>query len=348
MASDLNRMISRLRAGAVATLAALAFAVTTAAPASATIAPSPLPTAVALSGVGTDGAVLLRSRPGGVLDDAVRVRNLLGRPITVVLQTADIENAANGNADYVTARVSQAGRWLHLAASVVRLGPHASRRVAFTVDVPSSATGASHYAGIVATDAADLATAAGSRPAKGHTFTFYRISRQALPVTIRLPGPLSRSLALSSVDLTVQPAGSQLVFALRAGGSELIEGAYIALRVFRDRRTTFTYASTLGQLFPDATLNYHIPWIGQLRQGTYRVVGSIRPRGAGAVSIDRTVEVSAAKAAQVKHEAVATSPPSRSSIPPWVWLTLALAAALLLALSTSVWNLTRRSARAAN
>lgn len=344
MASDLNRMtVSRLRAGAVATLAALALAVTTAAPASATTAPAPLPTAFALSAVGTDGAFLVRCRPGGILDDAVRVRNLLGHPITVILQTADIENAANGNADYDTARVSQAGRWLHLAASVVRLGPYASRPVPFTVHVPPSATGASHYAGIVATDAADLATAAHSTPGKGHTFTFSRITRQALPVTIRLPGPLSRALALSSVDLTVQPAGSQLVLGLRVGGSELIEGAHINLRVRRGRRTTFTYYSTLGQLFPDATLNYQIPWIGQLRHGTYHVVGSIRPQGAGAVKIDRTVEVSAATAAQVKHDAAATSRPSRSSIPTWVWLTLGLAAALLVALSTSVWKLTDRA-----
>lgn len=253
MASDLDRMsITCPRAGAVAILAALALAVTTAAPASATAASAPLPTAFALSAVGTDGAFLLRSRPGGVLDGVVRVRNLLGRPITVILETAAIENAANGNADYDTTRLSQAGRWLHLAASVVRLGRHASRRVPFTVHIPSSATGASHYAGIVATDAADLAPAARSRSRKGHTFTFSRISREALPVTIRLPGRLARSLALSSVGLTVQPAGTQLVLSLSVGGSELIEGAQINLRVLHGRRTIFTYASTLGQLFPDA------------------------------------------------------------------------------------------------
>ncbi len=94
---------------------------------------------------------------------------------------------------------------------------------------------------------------------------------------------------------------------LRMGGSELIEGAHINLRVLRGRRTSFTYASTLGQLFPDTTLSYHIPWIGQLRQGTYRVIGSIRPQDAAAVDIDRTVEVSGAKTAQAQHDAAASA-----------------------------------------
>ncbi len=349
MASEINRMtISRLRVGAVATLAALALAATAAAPASAAAATSPPSTAFALSAVGTDGGFLLRGTPGRVLDAAVRVSNLLGRPITVILQAADIENASNGNADYDTVRVSRAGRWLHLAASVIRLGPHTSRPVPFTVDVPPTASGASHYAGIVAVNAADLATATRSSTGQRHTFTFYRISRQALPITIRLPGPLSRSLALNSAHLAVRPAGSQLVLGVGVSGTELIDETHINLRVLRGRRTIFSYASTLGQLFPDAPLNYHIPWDGELRDGTYHVTGSIRPEGASAVNINRTIKVSRADAAQATHDAAATTRPGASNIPPWIWLTLALAAALLIALSASVWKLTRRSMRPAN
>jgi len=326
----------------MALLATLALAATAAAPASATAPGSPQPATFALSPAGSTGALLLPGAPGSVLRGAVRVRNVTRHPITVDLQPADIQNASNGNADYVTSRLSRAGRWLQLAATTVRLAPHTAREVAFTVSIPAGASGASHYAGIVAVNAADLATTGAGKTAKQKTFSFYRINRQALPLTIRLPGPLSRGLALRSVKLTIQPVGAGLVLGLLPGGSELIETAQITLRVLRGTRTVFTYASTLGQLFPGASLNYRIPWVGRPTPGTYHVLGVIRPKDAAAVNIDRTVEFTPANATQLKRETPPVPQQPTSGIPGWVWLALATAAALLIALSLAVWKLTRR------
>jgi hypothetical protein len=312
--------------------------------ASAAALPAPQPVAFALSPVGTTGALRLRGAPGQVLHGAVLVRDTSGRPVTVLLQAADIENASNGNADYVTSHLSQTGRWLRLATRKVRLAPHAGREVAFTVSIPGRARGASHYAGIVATNAADLAAAAAAhKTTRRPSFTFYRIDRQALPITIRLPGALSRRLVLRAARITVAPVGAGLVLGLLPGGSELIQGARIRLRVQRHGRTLFTYVSTLGQLFPGSLLDYRIPWKGQPTQGSYLLQGVIRPQGAAAVNITQTIEFTAAKATQLKHETTSSAAQSTSGMPGWVWPALAAAAILLIALSVAVWKLARRA-----
>jgi hypothetical protein len=337
---------SRRHGGAKALLASLALAAFAAAPASAA-APTLPPGGFALSAVGTIGPVVLHGAAGRVLRGTVSVRNLSRHSITVILQRADIENSSNGGADFVTARLYHAGRWLHLSVATVHLAPHAKRQVAYTVSIPALATGASHYAGIVAINAADLITPAVRGRSHGRAFAFYRIDRQALPLTIHLPGPLFRRLALRSVTLNVEPAGAGLVLGLLPGGTELTDSAKVNLRVVRGARTIFTSVTALGQLFPAGGLDYRIPWPGTPSPGTYRVVGTIRPVGSAVIYIDQTVTYTVAKAAELKRE----TPPVPvihvpGATPGWMWIALGVALALLIALSLAVWRLTRRPLRA--
>jgi hypothetical protein len=256
------------------------------------------------------------------------------------LEPADIRAASNGNADYATTRLARTGRWLHLAATSVRLKPHATRRVAYTVRVPATA----HYAGIVAVDAVELAAAAG-RPRKDRSFTFNRVNRQALPLTVRLAGPRARSLSLRALGIKVEPAGAGLVLGLLPGGSELIANAAVKLRVLRGSHTILTHASTLGQLFPGARLNFRIPWAGRPTKGAYRVKGVIRPERAAPIFIDQTIQFTPAKASQLDRE---TTPGSRRSgtpeTPLWMWFALGGAGALVLFVLLLLWKLRRRSA----
>ena len=288
----------------------------------------------------------LRGAPGRTLRRSVLVRNVSSRRITVRLQPADIRNATNGNADYVTTRLSSTGRWVKLAATSVQLAPKASRMIAFSVRIPALARGASHYAGIVALDAADLAIAARDKTRKAKTFRISRISRQALPITIRLPGPLARSLALRTVKIVVQPAGAGLVLGLRPGGNVLIQSAPIRVRVSRGTRTIFAHTSTLGRLFPHDNLNFRIPWRGRPSKGAYRVRGVIRPKGAAPVYIDRTVNFTPANATELKRETLPVAQAPAPGLPMWVWLALTSAAALLVTLSMALWRLARRVRRA--
>jgi hypothetical protein len=344
-------MIGRIHrhAGALALMVSLALAAPAAAPAAATAPAAAKPPTFSLSTAGTSGAPRLQAVPGQVVGGAVRVRNLSSHPVTVVLQPADIGNAVNGGADFLTTALSQNGRWLHLDATSVHLAPHAAQQVAFTVSIPASTSGASHYAGIVAIDAADLAAAAAAaarRKSTKTTFTISRINRQALPITIRMPGPLTRSVSLRSVKLTVDPVAT-LMLGLLPAGTVLIQNATIDLKVLRGTRTIFTYKSTLGQLFPDTPLNYRVPWQGTPTTGTYRVVGVFRPKDAAAVNIDTTVNFTAANAATLKRVTPPVAGAPSTGLPIWVWIALGIAAALLIALLVTVYRLSRRPRAAA-
>jgi hypothetical protein len=147
---------------------------------------------------------------------------------------------------------------------------------------------------------------------------------------------------MRSLEVAVAPAGAALVVGLLPGGSALIQAASIKLRVLRGARTVFTHASTLGQLFPRSGLDYRIPWRGRPTSGSYRVVGVIRPKGAAAVQIDRTVRFTPDKVSELAHEAPPIAREPAAGLPTWVWLALGTAAALLIALSLAVWRLQRR------
>ena len=332
----------------MALLASLALAATAPAPAPAAARPAAKAPAFALTPAGDHKPRRLSATPGATLRGAVTVRNVSRKPITVRLQRADIRNATNGNADFVTVGVSQTGRWLRLSATTIRLAPKTSRRVTYTVRVPKNARGASHYAGIVAVDAAEIAAAAPRKDAGASTktgFRFSRINRQALPITIRLPGPLTRKLTLRSVKLVVEPAGAGLVLGLRPGGTVFTASAPVKLRVSRGTGTILRHSSTLGQLFPDDNFDFRIPWVGRPTEGDYLVRGVIRPKGAAPVYINQTVKFTPAKVKELPRETppvAGEAAPEPSGLPSWVWLALAGGGGLLLALLLVILKLARR------
>jgi hypothetical protein len=324
------------------TLVAAAFA---AAPAGAAAPPAKQPT-FALAASGSSGALLMRGTPGADLDGALAVRNLAGHPVMVRLQPADIRNATNGNADYVTSKLAGDGRWLRLQTATVRLAVGATERVKYTVSVPRNASGASHYAGIVGVDLADLAP----EPAKAKrggkpSVSCERVNRLAVPITVRLPGPREHRLALRSAGIEAVPAGAGLILGLRPEGSELIPQTEVELEVTRGRRVILTHDATLGQLFPDAPLDYRIPWEGRPTEGEYRVVGELRPQGAPAVVIDRTITFTSDVADELESKAVPGA--DVQGLPLWMAIALGCAGALVIVSLVAVLRMKRRLATAA-
>jgi hypothetical protein len=167
-----------------------------------------------------------------------------------------------------------------------------------------------------------------------------------VPVTIHLPGQLTRSLSLQSVKLGVAPIGAGLVLGLLPGGTELTQAAPITLRVLRGTRTVFTYSSTLGQLFPGSGLNFRIPWPGHPTPGTYRLIGQIRPQGSAVINIDQTFGFSAAKASQLARVTPPVAQTPGSGTPTWVIFVLAAGGLLLILLLLAVYKLAQRPRRA--
>jgi hypothetical protein len=92
----------RLDVRTVAVLVSLVLAASAPAPARAATAPAPKGPTLALSATGGSAANLLRGRPGRVLRGSVTVSNVSRHRIAVRLQPADVPNATNGNADYIT------------------------------------------------------------------------------------------------------------------------------------------------------------------------------------------------------------------------------------------------------
>ena len=174
----------------------------------------------------------------------------------------------------------------------------------------------------MAINAADLVTPAARSRSNGRTFTFFRISRQALPLTVRLPGRLARDLSLRSASVSVQPIGAGLVLGLLPGGNELTQDAPVNLRVLRGARTIFTYASTLGQLFPGSPLSFRIPWHGTPSPGAYHLIGTIRPEGSAVIDINQTIKFTPRSAAQLKRVTPPAAQPPSPGIPGWVWIVL--------------------------
>ena len=325
--------------------ATLVFAALAATPAGAA-APSPKQPTFALAASGASGALSLRGTPGADLAGAVEVRNLTARPVTVRLQPADIRNATNGNADYVTARLAGNGRWLRLQTATVRLAPRATERVRLTVRVPRSASAASHYLGVVGVDLADLRpTRVRAKRRAGPSFSFERVNRFAVPITVRIGDPNGHRLALLSARIEVVPAGAGLILGLLPEGTDLIPKTDVDLEVTRDHKVILTHRVTLGQLFPGAPLDYRIPWEGRPTAGRYRVVGELRPQGAPAVAIDRVVVVTPDVADELESEA-APAAPGRGT-PLWMAIVLGCAGALVVVSLLAVMRMKRRLAMAA-
>jgi hypothetical protein len=157
---------------------------------------------------------------------------------------------------------------------------------------------------------------------------------------------LTRSLSLQSVKLVVAPVGAGLVLGLLPGGTELTQAAPITLRVLRGTRTIFTYASTLGQLFPGSGLDFRIPWPGHPTPGTYRLIGQIRPQGSAVINIDQTFGFSAAKASELTRVTPPLPPGPGHGTPAWVLPVLAGGGLLLILLLLAVYRLAQRPRRA--
>lgn len=200
----------------------------------------------------------------------------------------------------------------------------------------------------MAVDVADLAPSAPGAAVSGRrTITIRRVSRLAQPVTIRLPGKLTRALALGRADIDDRSTGPALDLKLRPTGNVLIEDADLRLRVLRQARTVFTHAQTLGQLFPGSPVALRIPWDGKLQPGPYRVLGIVRPAGAPVVRIDTVVALRPATPLPTTTPGAVEEPVPGSAVelPAWLRAALGGVALTLLVLAVAVAALWRRSRR---
>jgi hypothetical protein len=95
------------------------------------------------------------------------------------------------------------------------------------------------------------------------------------------------------------------------------------LHVKQGARTLFATNQRLKEFVPDSTAQYPMPWPGVPKEGTYRLIGEIRPAGAPVIKVDAGLKVDGENATSARRSiAGRTSQPEQAGIGLMVWLGL--------------------------
>ncbi len=180
-------------------------------------------------------------KPGVIVHDYVSVTNFSPTPVTFELHAADAVNDQAGDFSLLSAdqKSKDLGTWVSFAKDSVTLQPNERANRAFTVTVPSAATPGDHAGGIIAS------TLFAATNAQGLKVNVNR--RVAVPLFIRVNGPLHPGLAIESVSTryhgTYNPFGSgslDVTYTVHNTGNE-------RLNLSQDVRVTGFFGFTLAR-----------------------------------------------------------------------------------------------------
>jgi hypothetical protein len=87
------------------------------------------------------------------------------------------------------------------------------------------------------------------------------------------------------------------------------------------------------------------PWPGRPRQGTYHVLGTIRPQGSATIHINQTIKFTGALASRLARDTPSAGQPAAAGTPGWMLIALAMGPALVIALAAAVWRLAHRTVK---
>jgi len=146
-----------------------------------------------------------RLKPGTVVRDYVAVTNFSAMPVTFDLYATDAFNNASGSLDLLpaTRKPTGIGSWVSDLKRTITLAPNARANEPFTLTIPKTATPGDHAGGIVASVTV---------PGQNGAGTVVKVDRRlAVPLNLRVDGPLSAALTIESVSSayhgTLNPVG---------------------------------------------------------------------------------------------------------------------------------------------
>lgn len=239
--------------------------------------------------------------PGQTVRGTLRLTSRSSRVRVVRLQTLALTTANSGGIQFAGDKSDETSSWLRLSRTDVRLRPRASTTVRFTAEVPADAAPGEHYAGLAAVDRAELRNAA-AKPDKGaRGVALNRVTRVALPVRLWVPGDAARRLDLRDMTFAANAAGSHLDLDLGNTGRRLVRETAVDLRVSRDGKQLFRHTGDLAEFVPGTRIRYAVAWRGKPKAGTYHVSGTVTPKGAAPIEVDRDVEFAGAEAKQLEE-----------------------------------------------
>lgn len=276
------------------------------------------------------------TRPGAEVRARLRVSNSSGQRQVVSVWPTDITTAAAGGIEFPLQPGHEIDRWMHLSRHTVALPPGGHRDVVLTARVPDRSSAGERFAGVVATrrTGAHVTTQTGVR--------IRTVIRLALPVSMRLPNPGTRSVTAQSAHFFFDALGTGIALRLGSPGTERIRSTILNLRLVRDGRIVLSHHAQLADIFPGTTFEYRIPW--EQRQpatGDYRLVGTVAPQGAPTVDVDLPLHFGSPQE-RALQSVTRTAPLRGDGTPAWVVAVAAAATALMVAFAVAYVRLRRR------
>lgn len=212
-------------------------------------------------------------KPGVALHDFVGVTNFSSVPVTFSLRSADAYTNANGDFDLRPAdeKPKDIGSWVTFTKDSITLQPNERVNEPFTVTVPATATPGDHSGGVIAST---LVTATNPQGLKVNVDR-----RLAVPLFLRVAGPLSPGLAIESVSTryhgTYNPIGGgsiDVTYTVHNTGNERLNlGQDVSVTGFFGITLARTKGRTLTNLLPGATYTATLHLTGVFPAGLMKV-----------------------------------------------------------------------------
>jgi hypothetical protein len=254
----------------------------------------------ALSATGFDSYFRYRVKPGGSEMGTVRLTNLSGRPLTVLLRAADVTTAATGGLQYGSAPPGGDAQWLTLDRSRVRLAAGGAQSVRFRLRVPASATPGDHFAGIVALNARDVHAARRRPAARGIQLRF--LPRLAIAVQATIPGGNTWELQAANASIEVTPSATNATLQLLNTGNRLVRGTSGNLSLLQGSTPLVHHHVKLDSFVPNTQITVRVPFEGIPAHGTYRLRGTLQPIAGKPVHVDQEISFDEPAARELRRE----------------------------------------------
>ena len=208
----------------------------------------------------------------------VLVRNQTDKPIDLILSAVDGRTGETSGSVFANRQdaVHEAGTWLTLGVTTLRVAPRARTTVDFTVTVPAGSTAGDHLAGLAVENAAPTTTGSGVQ--------INQVLRMVVGVLVRVPGPASFRPTLQRLRLEELPGpevGAVVIGLANAGGALGKPTLVVSLAGPDDYRRSLT--RVLDTVLPGDAINFPFAWPDDLAPGRYQITVTIfgDPAGAG-------------------------------------------------------------------
>ncbi|MGZ5398297.1 MAG: hypothetical protein ACXWEI_23440, partial [Mycobacterium sp.] len=128
---------------------------------------------------------------------------------------------------------------------------------------------------------------------------------------------------------------------MRNAGNQIIRETGIELQVTQDGKSLLSVRDEISDFITGSAISFPAAWRGELKPGSYRVKGILRPQGGPPVAVDQTVAFTPKLAKTLERKTGKPVAPGDGQ-PIWIWIALAVALTAAGAITVAYLRLRRR------